>query len=350
MTARDQGMRVEGASHRYGATPVVRDVTLAVPAGEIHSLLGPSGSGKTTLLRLIAGLEVLQTGQILIGGRRVAGPAYHVPPEARSIGFVFQDYALFPHLNVHDNVLFGMPKKAKRERRTRADELLDSVGMSDFARAMPHTLSGGQQQRVALARALAREPVVMLLDEPFSGLDDRLRGEIRELTADVLRSAGVATLLVTHDPEEALLTSDVVTVIRDGRIEQTAAPAELYFRPQTLHVAEVFGETNRWVGTVQDGGVATPWGTIETPSQKEGETVTILFRPESLLLRDEPTPESTRAIVRRNSLRGETSTIELALPSGENVTASVPGYSDWRPGTIAHVAPRPHSAIVLPGV
>jgi iron(III) transport system ATP-binding protein len=278
----------------------------------------------------------------------VASPARHVPPEGRAIGFVLQDYALFPHLNVRDNVLFGMPKKTRPQRLARVDELLENVGMSDFARAMPHTLSGGQQQRVALARALAREPVVMLLDEPFSGLDARLRGEIRAITVRVLRAARVATLLVTHDPQEALLVSDVVSVMRASRVEQTGTPAELYFQPQTLHVAEVFGYANCLAATVSNGGAHTPWGSVPVPEQPEGTAVRVLLRPECLLLDHEAHARSSPAVVHRQCLRGETATVELTLPAGQTLIASVPSHCAWPPGSTAHVSLVPQSAIVLP--
>ncbi|MEX2137616.1 MAG: ABC transporter ATP-binding protein [Pirellulales bacterium] len=326
---------------------MLRAVTLAVSPGQIHSLLGPSGSGKTTLLRLIAGLEVLAEGRILIAEQEVATCSSHVPPESRAIGFVFQDYALFPHLDVRDNVLFGMPDKPRRERLARLRELLDKVRMSDFALAMPHTLSGGEQQRVALARAMAREPVVMLLDEPFSGLDVRLRDEIRELTVKVLRAAAVATLLVTHDPQEALLVSDLVSVIRDGRVEQTGTPQEVYFQPRTLHVAETFGRANRLVRTVQRGAVNTPWGVIATPSCKEDERVCILLRPESVTLHEKPMSNSVSAIIRRSRMRGQASSVEVELPDGETMIAFVSSYRNWASGAVVHISLAPNSAIVL---
>ena len=348
MSACDAGLVVEAVSHDYGTTPVVRDASLTVGPGEIHSLLGPSGSGKTTLLRLVAGLEVLRQGHIWICGQQVAGPARHVPPESRAIGFVLQDYALFPHLNVRDNVLFGMPRKTRQQRQARVEQLLDNVGMIDFARAMPHTLSGGQQQRVALARALAREPVIMLLDEPFSGLDARLRGEIREITLRVLRAARVATLLVTHDPQEAMLVSDVVSVLRASRIEQTGTPAELYFQPQTLHVAEVFGNPNSLGATVCNGSVPTPWGSVPAPGQPEGAAVRVLLRPECLLLQRDQRPGALSATVRRQCLRGETASVELDLATGQTLTASVPSHCAWPPGSTVHVSLIPQSPIVLP--
>ena len=224
-------VRVRGAEFGYrSASPVVKGVDLDLHAGRVHALLGDSGSGKTTLLRLIAGLEQLNAGSIDIAGQSVSGNTKHVPPEKRAVGVVFQDYALFPHLTVRQNVIFGLHKQPRRQRLAAADELLNRVGMGDFSAAMPTTLSGGQQQRVALARALARKPQVMLLDEPFSGLDATLRDRVRDTTLSVMREAGVATLMVTHDPREALIAADTVSVMREGRLSVTGRPHEICIR------------------------------------------------------------------------------------------------------------------------
>jgi len=213
-------LRAEGVGFAYGRGPRVVDrLDLTVCRGEVHALLGASGSGKSTLLRLVAGLERPDAGRIVIQGRTVAEGRHVLPPERRPVGVVFQDYALFPHLSVQRNVCFGMPRRPRRERIAAAHDLLRRVGLQDKAGAMPHTLSGGQQQRVALARALARNPAVMLLDEPFSGLDAELRGRVRETTLQVLREAGVAVLMVTHDPAEAHAAADRVSTMIAGRIE-----------------------------------------------------------------------------------------------------------------------------------
>jgi len=220
-------LHADTVSFRYGRGPTVVDrLSLTVCRGEVHALLGASGSGKSTLLRLLAGLERPDAGRIVIQGRTVAEGRHALPPERRPVGVVFQDYALFPHLSVERNVCFGMSHRSRRERFAAARELLHRVGLEDKAKAMPHTLSGGQQQRVALARALARNPAVMLLDEPFSGLDAELRGRVRETTLQVLRDAGVAVLMVTHDPAEAHAAADRVSVMRAGRIETSAMPDE----------------------------------------------------------------------------------------------------------------------------
>ena len=216
---------------------VVRGVDLALTAGRVHCLLGDSGSGKSTLLRLIAGLERPTRGRLSVSGRAVCGPGVFVPPERRPVGLVFQDYALFPHLTVRRNITFGMSQVPRRARRRRTDELLNRVGLGNFANAMPYALSGGQQQRVALARALATEPKVMLLDEPFTGLDAALCERVRSTTLRVLREADVAVLMVTHNPREALIAADTVSVMRAGKITVTGRPTDICVR--RLEVCQV---------------------------------------------------------------------------------------------------------------
>ncbi|MDQ3346072.1 MAG: ABC transporter ATP-binding protein, partial [Chloroflexota bacterium] len=232
----------------------VDGVDLDVRRGEFLSVLGPSGCGKTTLLRLVAGFERPDSGGIEIGGRVVAGPRRHLPPEQRHIGMVFQESALFPHLDVAGNIGFGLPR---RDRESRIAELVALVGMAGLQRRMPHELSGGQQQRVALARALAPHPALILLDEPFSSLDATLRSQLRVDVREILRSAGATTLFVTHDQGEALEISDRVAVMRAGRIEQVSTPAELYLRPVNRFVAGFVGEANLLPGEVRHGEVET---------------------------------------------------------------------------------------------
>jgi iron(III) transport system ATP-binding protein len=215
----------------YGRGPcVVNDLSLAVHAGEVHCLLGDSGCGKSTLLRLLAGLERPTRGTICLDGDVVSSAerrAKHRKPEHRAVGYVFQDYALFPHLSVLRNVMFGMRGQPRATKQAQARRLIERVGLIDFADKMPHTLSGGQQQRVALARALGCQPKLMLLDEPFTGLDTTLRDELRDVTLSVLRESGVATLMVTHDPAEALLVADRLSVMREGRLIREGSPDEL---------------------------------------------------------------------------------------------------------------------------
>ena len=262
-TGIEHALTLEQVSHAYGTVEAVRDVSLTLAPGELVCLLGPSGCGKTTVLRLTAGLEELQKGRVLIDGRVVADGRRQEAPEARNVGLMFQDYALFPHLSAADNVEFGLRRLAGAERRARAREALAQVGMGGQAEAFPHTLSGGQQQRVALARALAPEPHIMLLDEPFSGLDVRLRNQIRDDALHVLKSSGAATLMVTHDPEEAMFMADRVALMRERQNWFKPGPTRrsLSSRRADAFVAGFFGEINRLEGMRREGGkVATPLG------------------------------------------------------------------------------------------
>ncbi|MEE2777848.1 MAG: ABC transporter ATP-binding protein [Acidobacteriota bacterium] len=273
-----------GVTHRFGSIAAVRDIDLYVDSGEVVCLLGPSGSGKSTLLRLIAGLERLRVGRIEVDGSEVASPKHHEAPERRSVGFMFQDYALFPHLDARANVAFGLPREPSSDGLV--EELIERVGMTGFASAMPHTLSGGQQQRIALARALAPEPRVMLLDEPFSGLEPRLREDVRSTTLALLRDRGVATLMVTHDPVEALGAADRVGVMREGRLVQIDTPAEVYNRSANREIAEGFGPINVLVGVVQGGFALTAVGKVKAGEVKEGAGVSVLVRPEAIEISD----------------------------------------------------------------
>ncbi len=280
-----KGLHVIGVSHAFGDNKVLDNASLMIPAGEVVCLLGPSGSGKTTLLRLAAGLERLQQGAILIDDEIVANEERHVPPEHRGVGLMFQDYALFPHLSVVDDVTFGLLGQAKGRARRRAMEMLDQVSMTAHAQNHPHMLSGGQQQRVALARALAPEPKLLLLDEPFSGLDTNMRGQIREETLTVLKANGVATVMVTHDPEEAMFMADRIKILGEtGRILQSGRPHDIYYHPQHEFVAKLFGLMNRFEIVVEDGCVEIPIGKIRVKGLDKGRKVEVLVRPEGVTL------------------------------------------------------------------
>ena len=272
-------------SRRYGAAVAVADATLALERGEIACLLGPSGSGKSTLLRLLAGLEPVDGGEVLADGRRLSGAGAHVPPEARDLGFVFQDFALFPHLTVEENVAFGLRNLPAAERRARARLQLERVRMAERGAAYPQALSGGEQQRVALARALAREPAAILLDEPFSGLDMRLKAEVRDAALTALREAGAAALIVTHDADDALLTADRLALMDRGRILQTGSPREVYLRPVSLEAARLTGEADALPATVRNGRAETPLGAVPAPGAVEGPAV-LMARPEAYRLGD----------------------------------------------------------------
>ena len=278
-------LELSDVTHAYDGTPAIRDVFLTAAPGQVTCLLGPSGCGKTTLLRVAAGLETLQRGMVAIGGQAVADASAgrHLPPERRGVGLMFQDYALFPHLTVFENVVFGMTE-GPPERLRWALSALDRLGIARFADNYPHTLSGGQQQRVALLRALAPKPRVLLLDEPFSGLDVTRRAQVREGTLDLLLESGIATLMVTHDPEEAMFMADRILVMNDGRIVQAGTPVETYFQPVDSFVAALFGPVNRLIGVVDGGRIETPLGTFDAHGLDDGTSAQILIRPEGLAL------------------------------------------------------------------
>ena len=274
------GLELAGISRSFAGTRAVDHVDLAVAPGEVVCLLGPSGCGKTTTLRIAAGLEAADSGQVRIGGRVVDGGGAFVPPEQRRVGLVFQDYALFPHLTVLDNVAFGLPAGPDRAGKARA--LLTRVNLADRAADHPHKLSGGEQQRVALARALAPAPLLMLLDEPFSGLNFRLRDRIGEESLSLLRAAGTATLMVTHDSDEAMRLADRIAVMRAGRVVQSGRPLDLYDRPADLFVAEFFSEINKIRAVVENGVVDTGIGLLPATGLANGTSVIAAVRPEAI--------------------------------------------------------------------
>ncbi len=272
------------------AKPAVSGLSLTVKPGEILTLLGPSGCGKTTTLRLIAGFEAPDSGCILLRGREVAGRGSWVPPERRGVGMVFQDYALFPHINVARNVGFGLKSKSGREEAVK--KALALVGLEGMEARFPGELSGGQQQRVALARALARNPVVVLLDEPFSNLDADLKNQMRREVVTILKEAGAAAVLVTHDQKDALAVSDRIAVMKDGRLEQVGTPREIYQYPDTVFVASFVGRSNIMEGVMAGDGISviTEVGTVLCPhthGARPGERVMISIRPDSF----EPDPD-----------------------------------------------------------
>jgi iron(III) transport system ATP-binding protein len=319
-------VRLSGVSRSYGPVRAVKDLDLAVTRGEILALLGPSGCGKTTTLRLIAGFESPGSGTVEIDGRTVTGPGINVPPEKRRVGMVFQDYALFPHLSVEQNVAYGL--LSRKKRKGRVAEVLALAHLNGLGDRMPHELSGGQQQRVALARALAPEPAVVLLDEPFSNLDASLRVRVRSEMREILRDAGATAVFVTHDQEEALSLADEVAVMMDGVVVQSAPPETLYHHPATREVASFVGEANFLPGTVENGHVSCALGDIPILGDSEGE-VEVMLRPEALVLRALPNGQAT---VEDKEFYGHDQLLKLRLDSGVTLRARLVGGPGFEPG------------------
>ncbi|HEV7254530.1 MAG TPA: ABC transporter ATP-binding protein [Mesorhizobium sp.] len=306
----------ENVSHAFAPNaPVLRDVTLAAEPGEVLCLLGPSGSGKTTLLRIAAGIEAQTSGRVLLNDREVAGPGVFLPPEARSIGLVFQDFALFPHLTILENVRFGLTRLSREEGRREAAIALGRVGLSRYADAYPHVLSGGEQQRVALARAIAPRPAVILMDEPFSGLDSRLKDSVRAETLDMLRQSRATAVVVTHDAEEAMRLGDRIALLRDGRLVQAGRAQDLYLRPADLFVAGFFSELNVFHGRVQNGAVDTPVGRVPAAALAEGTRATVAVRLAGFRVSAEGGEIEARVLSRR--YLGVVELFDLAVPGSD---------------------------------
>jgi len=305
------------------AKAILRDINFRLAPGEIVSVLGPSGCGKTTLLRLAAGVSRPTQGRIVLDGEVVAGPTQFVPPEARSIGLVFQDFALFPHLTVLDNVRYGLHRWRREEADAAAERALARVGLANLVKAYPHQLSGGEQQRVALARAISPRPQILLMDEPFSGLDQRLREDVRGETLALLKEIRATVILVTHDPKEALEVSDRVMLMREGRIVQQASPREIYAAPADADAARFFAVSNEFEGRVSRGFVETQFGRFAARGLAEGEIALVLLRPELL----GPTPKGLEALVKDSQYLGNMVRLTLVFPELEQeVFATVPAH------------------------
>ena len=276
-------LAVRGAEKSLGGNPVLKGVDLDLYCGQVSAVLGPSGAGKSTLLRSIAGLEKLEAGQINSGAEVWDDGKHATSAEKRRVGVVFQDYALFPHLTVGRNIAFGLAdQKDKVAIADRVMTLMESVEIGHLAQAYPHELSGGEQQRVALARALAPRPDIILLDEPFSSLDRRLRADLRAQTMTAIREAGAAALIVTHDADEAFETADTLFLMEDGRIIQSGSPADVYCRPVSISSARLLGDINVVSGTIENHRLSTLFGAIAAPDFSNGAAVDLLVRPEAL--------------------------------------------------------------------
>ena len=350
---RSAGLELRGLSRAYGAVRALDGLDLSLAPGELVALLGPSGCGKTTALRIVAGFEHPDAGTVEVDGREMTA----VSAAKRDMGMVFQSYSLFPHLTAGENVAFGprLRKVASGERRARAAELLALVGMPGLDDRYPHQLSGGQQQRVALARALAVRPRVLLLDEPLSALDAKVRLQLREEIRRVQLDLGITTLLVTHDQEEALSTADRVAVMRAGRLEQVATPAELYQRPATAFVAEFVGTMSHLAGVMAgDGLVRVAGRTVPVDGERlaPGTAVDVLLRPEALDLApaaDGAPSDPTTGTVRVATFLGSVTRLTVLLDDGREAKADLPSHraGDFPAGARVRVIPAERPVLVV---
>ncbi|MGP6086268.1 ABC transporter ATP-binding protein [Antarctobacter jejuensis] len=351
-------LEIRDIVRRYDDKPVVDNVSLAIQPGHVTCLLGPSGCGKSTTLRIIAGVEMQDSGTIHVDGKLICDTVYRVPPEQRSIGLMFQDFALFPHLSVGQNVAFGL-KGSGADKKARAREYLGRVGLEHYIDDYPHQLSGGEQQRVALARALAPKPRLMLMDEPFSGLDNRLRDGIRDETLELLKEEGTSVLLVTHEPEEAMRMADEIALMRNGHIVQQGAPYNIYNAPMDREAVAFFSDINVVRGKVKGALVATPFGHFLAPGHADGTEVEIVFRPQHVGIDFDrggkgPNPSAktgapARGVVIRSRFMGSESLVEFRMDhDGQKLTATVPNVFLPRPDTPMWLSIRRDRCFVFP--
>ncbi|MCX8226918.1 MAG: ABC transporter ATP-binding protein [Sulfitobacter sp.] len=359
MTEIQPRLEIKHLKRTYGGRAVVDDVSLKIMPGQVTCLLGPSGCGKSTTLRMIAGVEMQDSGTIHVDGNLICDTVFRIPPERREIGLMFQDFALFPHLSVAGNVGFGLKTGTKAERRARIEELLERVDLLRFIDGYPHQLSGGEQQRVALARALAPRPKIMLMDEPFSGLDNRLRDEIRDETLGILKEEGTAVLLVTHEPEEAMRMADEIALMRDGKIVQQGAPYNVYTRPIDRAAVSFFSDANVLRAEVSGALARTPFGRFLAPGVPDGTQVDIVFRPQHVRIDFDragkgPLPTATdgtaaRAIVSRARFMGNESLVEFVMDhDGSSLRATVPNVFLPKPGAVMWLTIRRDRCFVFP--
>lgn len=337
-------LEIRNIMRSFDGRAVVDDVSLQIMPGQVTCLLGPSGCGKSTTLRMIAGVEMQDSGEIFVDGNLICDTHFRVPPERREIGLMFQDFALFPHLSVAGNVAFGLKSGNREEKRTRVRELLKRVDLERFIDGYPDQLSGGEQQRVALARALAPKPKIMLMDEPFSGLDNRLRDGIRDETLSILKEQDTAVLLVTHEPDEAMRMADEIALMRNGRIVQQGAPYNVYTRPLDRAAISFFSDANVLRAKVTGALAHTPFGRFLAPGVPDDTEVDIVFRPQHVRIDFDrggkgPAPTASdgtaaRGVVARARFMGNESLVEFAMDfDGSVLKATVPNVFLPQPGT-----------------
>ncbi|MBF9045260.1 ATP-binding cassette domain-containing protein [Rhodobacterales bacterium HKCCE4037] len=351
-------LELTDVSARFDGRDVLHRVNLSVGAGEVLCLLGPSGCGKSTTLRVVAGIERQSEGVVRAEGEVLSDADVHLPPEARGVGLIFQDFALFPHLSVAKNVGFGL-RGSGVDVKARVGELLERVDLAGYGDKAPHMLSGGEQQRVALARAMAPRPRIMLMDEPFSGLDNRLRDGIRDETLALLKEEGTAVVLVTHEPEEAMRMADQIALMRDGGIVQIGAPYNIYANPCDRDAAAFFSDINVIRGKVQGALIDTAFGQFLAPGVPDGGEVEIVFRPQHVGIDFDrggkgpnPTPQqgaAARGLVERARFMGHESLVEFRMDfDGSLLKATVPNVFLPAPGTPLWLTVRRDRCFVFP--
>ncbi|PCI27183.1 MAG: hypothetical protein COB67_09120 [SAR324 cluster bacterium] len=329
-------LQCRGISKSYGKNQVLKSIDLEVFPREFVALLGPSGCGKTTLLRILAGFEPFQGGTLHFENQLLADTKTMIPPERRNIGMVFQDYALFPHLSVQRNIAFSL-QGSKQEKQYRVDEMLNLVGLLEYAKYMPYELSGGQQQRVAVARALAPRPSLILMDEPFSNLDTNLRTQLRNDIRKILREEEVSAILVTHDQGESFSFADRLVVMNQGQVEHTGTAEEVYHQPQTPWVASFTGSANFLEGKSCDGKVQSVLGDFACPNLKNGQDYQLLIRPERLSL-DLVDHAQSDGEIEHIEFLGDRRVLTIRLWSGEKLTAVVSSAEEWMEKTWVKVS------------
>lgn len=342
-------LTLEEVTRRFGRVTALDEISLDVKPGEIVALLGHSGCGKTTLLRIAAGVDVQTSGRVLLDGREISSPNVFVPPERRSVGLMFQDYALFPHLTALRNVMFGLTALDRRARREEGRAALARVGLAHLADSYPHEISGGEQQRVALARAIVPRPGVLLMDEPFSGLDSRLRDSVRSDTLSILRETSSTAVIVTHDPEEAMRMADRIVLMRRGRIVQEGRAEELYDRPKNLFVARFFSPLNEINGSVLSGRATTRIADFACPGMVDGAAVIVAVRPQGVLLKAAGPAQTglSGRIVSRHFL-GETELFDVAVEGMETyLLAKARAGDGLAPGADVRVSFEPRDVLVF---
>ena len=349
-------LTIQQLSKQYSAkgNPAIRHFSLTIGEGEFLALVGASGCGKSTLLRLIAGLEYADHGSISISGREVSSASRHLPPEKRGVGMVFQDYALFPHLTVRENICFGISAQPAEARQKRTAEMLELIRLPEFADRYPHSLSGGEQQRIALARSLAPSPSLLLLDEPFSNLDESLKAELRLDIRRIVESTGTTTILVTHDMNDALSIADRIAILRHGELQQLDTPEGIYRRPATPYVAAFFGDVNLLPADSEKNGFRTAFGFIPAETGDAPSRCLLGLRPGDIqLIEEDSSGRGLRGIAGQTAFMGDVRSLEVYPEEGagsKTLKVHLPGNDQPAPGQEVILLPRPGRLLIFDAI